>query len=216
MLQSVSTVRSFKLIFIVSPLIVISFLSLTQRILFITKNRLCIAKGCVLKGCVPRKMHLKNTLKVYVLGLASAVIPKSSAYPKNQIRRVLESKPEQLFESRTKTGIGVPLVVTYHPRFHNLTNTIRKLIIYLYAKEQVKKVFTPTPFVSFRSDQVSLRSYLVRTKVYPLIREKGYSYCGKITKLIITFIVTVNVLFALFLVKYVAYNMLSQQLTDFV
>ena len=151
MLQSVSTVRSFKLIFIVSPLIVISFLSLTQRILFITKNRLCIAKGCVLKGCVPRKMHLKNTLKVYVLGLASAVIPKSSAYPKNQIRRVLESKPEQLFESRTKTGIGVPLVVTYHPRFHNLTNTIRKLIIYLYAKEQVKKVFTPTPFVSFRS-----------------------------------------------------------------
>ena len=77
MLQSVSTVRSFRLIFIVSPLIVISFLSLTQRILFITKNRLCIAKGCVLKGCVPRKMHLKNTLKVYVLGLASAVIPKN-------------------------------------------------------------------------------------------------------------------------------------------
>ena len=104
-------------------------------------------------------------------------------YPKklvdNQIRWVLESKPEQLFESRTKTGIGVPLVVTYHPRFHNLTNTIRKLFIYLYAKEQVKKVFTPTPFVSFRSDQVSLRSYLVRAKVYPLIREKGYSYCGK-------------------------------------
>ena len=40
-------------------------------------------------------------------------------------------------------------------------------------------VFTPTPFVLFRSDQVSLRSYLVRAKVYPLIREKVYSYCGK-------------------------------------
>ena len=26
---------------------------------------------------IPRKMHLKNTLKVYVLGLASAVIPKN-------------------------------------------------------------------------------------------------------------------------------------------
>ena len=42
-------------------------------------------------------------------------------YPKelvdNQIRRVLERKPKQLFESRTKTGTGVPLVVTYHPRF---------------------------------------------------------------------------------------------------
>ena len=42
-------VRSLKLIFIVSPLIVINFLSLTQRI---TKKRLCIAKGCVLKDTI--------------------------------------------------------------------------------------------------------------------------------------------------------------------
>ena len=63
-------------------------------------------------------------------------------YPKklvdNQIRRVLESKSEHLFDSRTKTGIGVSLVVTYHPRFHNLSNTIRKLFIYLYTEEQLK------------------------------------------------------------------------------
>ena len=38
----------------------------------------------------------------------------------------------------------------------------------------------------------------------------------KFTKLIIIFIVIVNVLFNLFLVKYVAYNMLGQRLTDFV
>ena len=62
--------------FIVSPLTVINFWSLTKRILFITKNRFCIAKGCVLNGCAPRKIHLKNTLKVYVLGLAGVVIPK--------------------------------------------------------------------------------------------------------------------------------------------
>ena len=103
-------------------------------------------------------------------------------YPKrlvdNQIRRVLESKPEQPFESRTKTGAGVPLVVTYHSWFHNLSNTIRKLFIYLYAEEQVKKRFTPAPFVSFISGY-SLRSNLVRAKVYPLIREKGSSCCGK-------------------------------------
>ena len=96
----------------------------------------------------------------------------------NQIRRVLESKPEQLFESCTKTGIGVPLVVTYHPRFHNLSNTIRKLFTYFYAEEQVKKVFTPTPFVSLRSGY-SLRSNLVHAKVYPLIGETGLSCCGK-------------------------------------
>ena len=77
MLQSVSKVRSLKLVFIVSPLIVTSFLSLTQHILFITKNRLYIAKGCILKGSVPRKVHLINILKVYVLGLASVVMPKN-------------------------------------------------------------------------------------------------------------------------------------------
>ena len=104
-------------------------------------------------------MHLQNTLQVYVPGLASMVIDD------NQIRRVLESKPEQPFESRSKTGIGVPLVVTYHSRFYNLSNTIRKLFIYLYAEEQVKKVFTPAPFVSFRSIY-NLRSNLVRAKVY--------------------------------------------------
>ena len=106
-------------------------------------------------------------------------------YPKklvdNQITRVFESKPEQLFESCTKIEIGVPLVATYHPWFHSLSNTIIKLFIYLYAEEQVKKVFTPAPFLSFRSGY-SLRSHLVRAKVYPLIpliREKGSSCCGK-------------------------------------
>ena len=80
MLQSVSTVRNLKLAFIVSPLIVISFLGLTQPILFITKIRFCIVKGRILKGCGPGKMHLKNTLKIYVLGL-----PKKTerSYPKN-------------------------------------------------------------------------------------------------------------------------------------
>ena len=86
----------------------------------------------------------------------------------NQIRRVLESKPELLFDCHTNTGIGVPFVVMYHPRFHNLSNTIRKLFIYLYAEEQVKKVFIPAPFVSFRSGY-SLRSHSVPTKVYLLI-----------------------------------------------
>ena len=61
-----------------------------------------------------------------------------SGYPTklvdNQIRTFLESKPKQLFESPTKTGTGVPLDVTYHSRFHNLSNTIRKLFIYLSAE----------------------------------------------------------------------------------
>ena len=103
-------------------------------------------------------------------------------YPKklvdNQIRRVLESKAEQLFERPTKTGTSVPLAVKYHPQFHKLSNTIKKLFTYLYAEEEVKKVFTQSPFVSFRSGY-SLRNHLVRAKVYPLIRGKRSSCCGK-------------------------------------
>ena len=93
-------------------------------------------------------------------------------------------------------------------------------------------MFTPAPFVSFRSGY-SLRSHLVRAKVYPLIREKGSACCGKsrcetcfniqdtdnfqsfVAKEVYKiFIGIVNVLFTLFLAKYVAYNMLGQQLTD--
>ena len=72
----------------------------------------------------------------------------------------------------------MPLVVTYHPWFHDLGKIIRKKFIYLYAEQQVKQVFTPAPFVLFRSG-FSLRNHLVRAKVYTLLREKGSSCCGK-------------------------------------
>ena len=84
----------------------------------------------------------------------------------------LVSVNSEEFEHRTKAVTGVPLVVTFHPRSHNSSNTIRTLFIYLYAKEKVKKVFTQAKFVLF-SASYSLRSHLVRAKVYLLIREKG-------------------------------------------
>ena len=49
---------------------------------------------------------------------------------------------------------------------------------YLYAEEQEKKVFTPAPFVSFRSGY-SLRADLGRAKVYLLLTEKGSSCLWK-------------------------------------
>ena len=104
------------------------------------------------------------------------------AYPKklvgNQLRRIVESRPEKLPEHQTKHGTSVSLVVTYHPWFHDLGKIIRKNFIYLYAEQQVKQVFTPAPFVLFRSG-FSLRNHLVRAKVYNLLREKGSSCCGK-------------------------------------
>ena len=103
-------------------------------------------------------------------------------YPKklvdNQLRRVVENRTEQLPEHQTKHGTGVPLLVKCHPRFHDLGRIIRKNFIYLYAEEKVKQVFTRAPFLSFRSG-FSLRNHLAWAKVYPLLREKGSSCCGK-------------------------------------
>ena len=53
---------------------------------------------------------------------------------------------------------------------------IRKNLQLLYADEQVKKVFSPAPFVSFRSPR-NLKSYLVRSKIYPLERKVDSEKC---------------------------------------
>ena len=61
---------------------------------------------------------------------------------------------------------GIPLVVTYNPFLCHLGQTIRKNIFLLYQVEEVKRVFTPAPFVSFCTAR-TLRTHLVRAKVYP-------------------------------------------------
>ena len=66
--------------------------------------------------------------------------------------------------------IVILLVVTYHPLLKSLSKIISKNLHFLYIDEKVKKVFTPGPIVSFRSSR-KLRSYLVRTKLYPTVME---------------------------------------------
>ena len=46
----------------------------------------------------------------------------------------------------------------------------------MYADPETKRVFTPAPFVSFRSTR-NLKSFLVRPKVYPLERKVGSAKC---------------------------------------
>ena len=57
-----------------------------------------------------------------------------------------------------------------------MSQVIRKSLQLLYADEQVKKVFSPSHFVSFRSTR-NLKSYLVRSKIYPLERKVGSEKC---------------------------------------
>ena len=72
---------------------------------------------------------------------------------------------------------GVPLVLTYNPNFNNLSFLIRKNLQFLYADPETKRVFTPAPFVSLRSAR-SLKSFLVRSKLYTLDRKVGSAKCN--------------------------------------
>ena len=53
---------------------------------------------------------------------------------------------------------------------------MRKSLPLLYPDEQLKKVFSPAPFVSFRSTR-NLKSYFVSSKTYPLERKVGSEKC---------------------------------------
>ena len=67
---------------------------------------------------------------------------------------------------KEKKEKGVPLVVTYHPSLNCLSKIIRDNLHLLYMNDEVKKVFSPKPIISFRSAARKLSSYLVRTKLY--------------------------------------------------
>ena len=79
-------------------------------------------------------------------------------------------------EINSKKVNGVPLVVTYNSAFKNLFQVIRKNLQLLYADERVKKVFSPAPFIFFRSTR-NLKSYLVKGKIYPLERKVVSEKC---------------------------------------
>ena len=70
-------------------------------------------------------------------------------------------------------------MVYYNPILCRLGQVIRKNLCFLYQDEEVKQVFNPAPFVSFRNVR-TLRSHLVRAKVY-LERERlvGSRKCNK-------------------------------------
>ena len=54
---------------------------------------------------------------------------------------------------------------------------MRKNLQLLYTDEEVKKVFSPVPFVSFSSTR-NLISYLVRSKIYALERKVSSEKCN--------------------------------------
>ena len=72
---------------------------------------------------------------------------------------------------------GVPFILTYHPLSKSMSRIINKNLYLLYMNNEVKKVFTPKPMISFRSAR-KMSSYLVRAKLYPEERTKVSFKCG--------------------------------------
>ena len=64
-------------------------------------------------------------------------------------------------------------MVTYNPNLKNLSFLIWKNLQFLYSDPETKRVFMPVPFVSG-----NLKSFLVRSKVYPLERKVGSTKCN--------------------------------------
>ena len=71
----------------------------------------------------------------------------------------------------------MPIVTTYHSRLKDLSSLIKRNLQYLYVDQEIKKVFTPAPFVSCRSAR-NLKSFLVRSKFNLLERKICSEKCN--------------------------------------
>ena len=92
---------------------------------------------------------------------------------KDQVAIALQSVSNiSVSNGKREKETGVPLGTTYHPRLKDLSSFIKRNLQYRYADQEVNKVFTPAPFVSFKSAR-NLEWLLVRSKVYPLERKVG-------------------------------------------
>ena len=93
---------------------------------------------------------------------------------KEQLRRVENRTRDELLCTNSGVGkeVGVPLILTCHPHLNGLNKIMRKNLKHLQADQTIKSVFTPAPFVSFRTAR-NLRSHLVRSKLYPLQSTTG-------------------------------------------
>ena len=75
---------------------------------------------------------------------------------------------------------GVPLVVTYHPNLNCRSKIIRDSLYLLYKNDEVKKLFSPKPMMSFKSAG-KLSSHLMRAILYPNDKTVGSFQCTKKT-----------------------------------
>ena len=128
-----------------------------------------------LSGSGMRRICSKKNNLVAIIGKLMDWF-KERGYPEDMVNKETKRALESPSLGRSKTSersvsgncrAGVALVVNYNPILCRLGQVIRKNLCFLYQDEEFKQIFNPVPFVSFRSVR-TLRSDLVRTKVYPV------------------------------------------------
>ena len=69
----------------------------------------------------------------------------------------------------------------------NLDKLIKNLQLFLYSDNEVKRVFSPAPIVSYRSAR-KIKAYIVRSKLYSIEKkvESGNSRCQVLTNIQVT------------------------------
>ena len=139
----------------------------------------------ILKGlqCITKLLRIKRVcseesdFNEHSLNLRSWFLKRG--YPEKfintEMSKVKFNVDNKRLNNRQKKG--VPFVVTFHPKLRVLQNIINKHLYLLYMNDEVKRVFTPKPMVSFRSSR-KISSYLVRAKLYPIERTLGSFRCG--------------------------------------
>ena len=135
------------------------------------------SQGFHIKRLCSDETSLTNHLKDLRYCFCKRGYPESMV--KEQLRRVENRTRDELLctNSCVSKVVGVPLIVTYHLQLNGLNKIMRKNLKHLQADQTVKSVFTPAPFVSFRSAR-NLRSHLVRSKLYLFKRTTGSYKCN--------------------------------------
>ena len=83
----------------------------------------------------------------------------------NEFRSVREYNIPESNTSVKLCKTGVPLTITFHPLLKHSSLVIKKNLHTLYLDAEGRKVFTPEPFMAFRTS-CNLKNYLVKAKYH--------------------------------------------------
>ena len=84
----------------------------------------------------------------------------------NQIGKIVYGRDQSV---KITLVSSISFVTTYRPKVKELGKLIRDLLPFLYIDEEVQKVLSPPPMVSYRSAR-KIKDYIGRSRLYPVER----------------------------------------------